>query len=457
MKKIIIKILFFFILSQPIFSQIGVGTTMPEGALDVSSSTNGIIIPRVSLISKTLSAPVVNPNGSVLVNGTLVYNIATAGISPNNVAPGFYYWDTTSWTSIVGNGSGWLLTGNSGINSGVNFLGTLDSADLFFRRNNVKSGQINTSSTGFGFRSLLNTTGSNNTAFGVDALMSVTTAFNSTAIGNRALALSTGSDNVAVGSVALENNTTGTGNIAVGGEALRANTTGTNNTSLGLGAMLTNTTGSSNVAIGQFTLARTFTGNLNTAVGFQADTSNSNGANFINSTSLGANSVTNASNKVRIGDSTITIVQGQVAYSSPSDARFKYNIKQNVPGLSFIKQLRPVTYKFDTYKFDQYLLQNFTEIERKERMSKIDYSESSTVIHTGFLAQDVQKVCTDLDYDFDGLHVPDPKNSTDNYSLAYSQFIMPLIKAVQEQQIIIENQNNEIAKIKIILNELIKK
>jgi predicted RNase H-like nuclease (RuvC/YqgF family) len=39
-------------------------------------------------------------------------------------------------------------------------------------------------------------------------------------------------------------------------------------------------------------------------------------------------------------------------------------------------------------------------------------------------------------YDFDGIHVPVDGN--DNYSLVYGAFVVPLVKAVQEQQKMIE-------------------
>ena len=39
-------------------------------------------------------------------------------------------------------------------------------------------------------------------------------------------------------------------------------------------------------------------------------------------------------------------------------------------------------------------------------------------------------------YDFSGVHKP--TNDKDNYSLAYAEFTVPLVKAVQEQQKVIE-------------------
>jgi hypothetical protein len=123
--------------SSPIFSQVGVGTTVPEGALDITSADSGILIPRVALTTTTLAAPVVNPRGAFpLVAGTLVYNTAIDGVSPNNVAPGFYYWDGTKWVTMAGTAAAtndWSLLGNAGTNPATNYIGTSDAQDLQIR------------------------------------------------------------------------------------------------------------------------------------------------------------------------------------------------------------------------------------------------------------------------------------------------------------------------------------
>ncbi len=61
---------------------------------------------------------------------------------------------------------------------------------------------------------------------------------------------------------------------------------------------------------------------------------------------------------------------------------------------------------------------------------------------------DFEAVCKQLGYDFDGLHVADAANPTDHYSVAYSQFIMPLVKAVQEQQVMIDALQSENAQLR---------
>ena len=64
------------------------------------------------------------------------------------------------------------------------------------------------------------------------------------------------------------------------------------------------------------------------------------------------------------------------------------------------------------------------------------YEKNLQERHTGFIAQDVEKLANELGWKFDGVNAP--KNDGDNYSIAYSQFVMPLVKAVQEQQLQIE-------------------
>lgn len=125
----IISVLLFVTLAAN--SQVGVGTTSPQAALDVVSATNGMLVPRVALTAKNVQAPIVNPQALPLVAGTLVWNTATSGASPNNVAPGFYYWNGSAWVEIgSGAASQWALSGNAGTTPGTNFVGTTDTQDL---------------------------------------------------------------------------------------------------------------------------------------------------------------------------------------------------------------------------------------------------------------------------------------------------------------------------------------
>ena len=188
MKKVI---LFLGLLASPTFAQVGIGTTIPNGALDVTATTDGLLMPRVALVNTT-TATVVTPTIS-----ELVYNTATAG----DVTPGFYYWDGGKWIRLISSTStsnSWALLGNSGTVAGTNFLGTTDNQDLIFKRNNIQSGQISTT----------------NTSLGVNSLAPATTRNRNTAIGTEAMYLNVnGDDNTAIGYQALRTGTDGARNI----------------------------------------------------------------------------------------------------------------------------------------------------------------------------------------------------------------------------------------------------
>jgi TolA-binding protein len=81
-------------------------------------------------------------------------------------------------------------------------------------------------------------------------------------------------------------------------------------------------------------------------------------------------------------------------------------------------------------------------------------------IQSGFIAQEVEAAALSIGYDFHG--VDKPQNDTSHYGLRYADFVVPLVKAVQEQQkqienyeLRIENLESEIEKLKT-LEERIK-
>ncbi len=84
------------------FAQIGIGTNAPaeSAQLDVSSSNKGFLPPRVALTATNVAAPVINP-----ATGLLIFNTATAGGTPTNVVPGYYYWNGVAWYPVVNKGN----------------------------------------------------------------------------------------------------------------------------------------------------------------------------------------------------------------------------------------------------------------------------------------------------------------------------------------------------------------
>jgi hypothetical protein len=213
--------------------------------------------------------------------------------------------------------------------------------------------------TANGFQALLNNTdGHDNTAIGTETLQENTTGIENTAIGSIALFQNTSGDsNTAIGVSALLSNTTGTNNTAMGVSALisnttgddntasgvltlRDNTTGSDNTAIGFEALAHNTTGDSNTAVGEFALFSNTTGSKNTAIGFNAQVSVDNLSPGLlhNATAIGAQAIVGASNKIRLGDTLITVIEGEVAFTASSDATKKENFRP-VDGEEVLKKI----------------------------------------------------------------------------------------------------------------------
>jgi len=202
---------------------------------------------------------------------------------------------------------------------------------------------IGANNTAIGSSALLsNTTGIFNTASGASALSSNTTGNSNTASGIGALFSNTGgADNTASGTNALFANTTGGGNTASGVGALGANTTGGSNTASGFFALLSNTTGFNNTASGVNALVSNTTGTNNTAIGAGADVCLSCG-NLTNATAIGAGASVDASNKIRLGNTSVAVIEAPVGLTVVSDQAQKENF-QPVDGEEVLGKIRTLT------------------------------------------------------------------------------------------------------------------
>lgn len=99
MKKQILSMLILLFSSSLLFSQGAFNTDGSQAdasaGLEVKFTNKGFLPPRIALTAINAASPVTSP-----AIGLLVYNTATSGTSPNNVIPGFYYWNGTRWIAI---------------------------------------------------------------------------------------------------------------------------------------------------------------------------------------------------------------------------------------------------------------------------------------------------------------------------------------------------------------------
>jgi hypothetical protein len=217
--------------------------------------------------------------------------------------------------------------------------------------------------------------------------------------------------------------------------------TGSYNTALGAGAMNAPNLASLNYS--------TAIGNIAGPTTYQA--------NFTNSISIGHDSHANGTDRAEIGSTFMQVIGGYKPWTTlVSDGRFKKNVQQNVKGLDFILQLQPVTYTVDYHALEAFKgilpfeakgnspdsthQRSPGQMEKLHRMQadkETSLKIAETKIQSGFIAQDVLKAAKAVGYDFDGVNKP--QHDKDNYSIAYSQFVVPLVKAVQEQQAMIES------------------
>jgi len=103
--------------------------------------------------------------------------------------------------------------------------------------------------------------------------------------------------------------------------------------------------------------------------------------------------------------------------------------------------LNPVSYNLNIHRQNQMMY--------GEKAKEMGYWEGKYDIEkrrmTGFIAQEVARAANELGFDFNGVTIPE--NEKDLYSLSYGSFVVPLVKATQEQQQVINDQNKRIRKL----------
>jgi trimeric autotransporter adhesin len=515
MKGTKLTVKYYFLLSFSIISiavsgqNVGIGIAVPLNRLHVSAPADPL---RLDGLQSGVAA-----DSIVTVNATGVLRKRTVA-------------------SVLGSSPGWSVTGNSGLNTTNNFLGTTDYISLVFRTFNQRSGFIDVDSTrrnnSIGNRAL-NTvvTGVGNNAFGSFALNKITTGSNNLSLGDSSLFnITTGTDNVAVGTDALANIVTATGNVAIGSNTLKntvsseniaignnaalGNIIGSNVLAIGANALLANqntftqlaignnalklvanglenvaigyntgttlATGSSNVLLGHYALSTTTNANNNTIVGHNSalaytGTGNTNNtfvgyqtaftqvggtgntfigfsidvapasSSFSNATGLGQGVQITASNQVRVGNTSVNSIGGQVGWTTFSDERIKKEVREDVPGLGFIMRLRPVSYLYDNDAL--YRLQTGLN----NPLSKTNVSNTR---YSGFIAQEMEQAAIAAKYDFSG--IDKPANEHTPYGIRYAEVVVPLVKSIQEMKQMIDKQQQEIDDLKAALKAATK-
>jgi hypothetical protein len=281
---------------------VGIGTTAPNpaAALDVSSTTKGLLLPRLSLAQR-----------QALGSGSIAAPVAGLVIYQTDNTPGLYAYDGAGWVRLGADN-----LGNHTATQALNLQGNALTG----------SGVSIGSAVGLGVRAdgglnIGQNTGGNNLFIGYQAGQA--TVPNTTAgLGTEnqfsgyqsGYANTSGIQNQFGGYQSGYSNTLGSYNLFTGLQSGYGNTTGSNNVFSGYQSGSLNTTGSNNVFGGYRSGIANTTGSNNWAFGYQAGPTT--GA-LANAGALGYNAKVSQSNSLVLGGTGSDAVQVGIGTTAP--------------------------------------------------------------------------------------------------------------------------------------------
>ena len=398
------------------------------------------------------------------------YNTAVGGRALDSMATG-------TGNTAVGYDAGGVFTGGGGVFMGYEAGLSLTSGDTALIGYQAGKRMVGTGNVGLGYGVLYgasstaaNNTGTYKTAMGVQALRWVSKTVGSTGIGAEAgyyitgsyntfvgyksgygsitsAPYSSGGNNTAVGYATLHNTTSGNDNVAIGYRAGIATTSASGSVMIGSGAGSNITTAPGSVGIGYEAL-QSKTGGGSVGIGYQAGNSiTTGGQNIVICARSSDTSAVNSENQIVIGDNIAGTANFQVSigaasniisnsfnsnatWARNSDLHKKTNIEETNLGLSFINELRPVTFNWRPNS-------EFPEHYKDYKENENDMDTETNLY--GMIAQDVEKALDKVGHkNFGGWS----KEEDGSQRLAQSMFVYPLIKAVQELSAQVEELKN---------------
>jgi len=325
--------------------------------------------------------------------------------------------------------------GNSifiGNNAGFNDDGE-DNSNIGIGNNSSYNNVSAIGNIGIGLESLYSNSGNRNIGIGFETL------YNNTA-----------NANIAIGRSASKSNDDGTYNVSVGYQALTNNVSGDYNTAINYA--LPNSGGSNNTGIGYLSLSNLEIGNNNIAIGSESGRRFSGGSNNTDSRnsifigvdtrpadSAQSNQIVIGYDAIGLGTNTAIIGNGSLNdiyngadnanFSTVSDARDKTNIEPLELGLNLIENLNPVAFVWD-----------------KRDSTRVGVKD------IGFIAQEFDGALYALPHSDYADFVKITEDGS--WKLNLSDIYPVIVKAIQEQQAIIENQSTEIETLKTLITEL---